>query len=129
MDHSQAALDGQELFERFAGFGVGRHGAHRDSGVWRAKEIDSSGFIKFFRDCDMLHQPPDNLTEGEVDVWWSELTHKLAVADPDGVAHVTWDVFRMEVLIPLAQRKQIGPQLLVTTCLSKLPKLRRTHTL
>ena len=38
---------------RFAAFGVGRHGAElgQESGQLQNSEMDSSGFIKFFRDC------------------------------------------------------------------------------
>jgi len=121
VDHSKVAVDGKELFERFAAFGVGRHYAEEGQGGLRRIEMDSSAFIKFFRDCALLHQKPDFLKEASVDIWWTSMNHKLKQEDPEGIAHVDYPAFHEHVIVPLSKRKKIGEQLLVAMCLSRLP--------
>jgi len=128
IDHNDVAVDGRELFERFAAFGTGRQfrrGAEEDenTGQLQNSEIDSGGFIKFFRDCKLLGEPPDNMSSASVDIWWAKLKNDLP-KDERGAIHVDYDAFREHVLHPLADNKKMGSQLMISICLSRLPKAR-----
>jgi len=147
VDHARSAADGQELFERFAAFGVGRHGAElgQESGQLQNSEMDSSGFIKFFRDCKLCNEEPDNMPEAAVDIWSLHLTYPIdnpvdipypprwatlkrdLPKDDRGQIHVNYEVFVEHVIQPLAQKKSMGLQLLTALCSSRLPKHRANN--
>lgn len=66
------------------------------------------------------------MPEAAVDIWWAALKRDLP-KDDRGQIHVNYEVFREHVILPLAQKKSMGLELLTALCFSRLPKHRANN--
>jgi len=130
----EVAVDGEDLFKRFAAHGTGTQftlneddedeGTSVRAATAKKNEIDSGGFTKFFRECMLLDDPTDEIpiNLADVDIWWMKLKKNKDIPhDERGVMHLDYKSFRVHVLEPLADRKKMGSQLMVIQLISRLP--------